>query len=76
MADKEATVFIIDLGSTMGERAQGRTETNLEWAMQYVWNKINAKVREQKRQLTEGVFREKDRRSWYHRLSNERCYVT
>ena len=45
MADKEATVFVIDLGASMGYREQGRELTNLEWAMQYVWDKIVAKVR-------------------------------
>jgi ATP-dependent DNA helicase 2 subunit 2 len=44
MADKEATVLIMDLGASMGYREQGRDMTNLEWAMQYVWDKITAKV--------------------------------
>jgi len=44
MADKEATVFVIDLGETMGKKEQGRDMTNVEWAMQYVWDKIGAKV--------------------------------
>jgi hypothetical protein len=44
MADKEATVFVIDLGSSMGECKQGRKENSLEWSLRYVWDKINAKV--------------------------------
>jgi len=44
MAEKEATLFVIDLGSSMGKREQGRDITNLEWSMQYVWDKITAKV--------------------------------
>jgi len=44
MADKEATVFVIDVGSSMGKCEQGRDMTNLEWSMQFVWDKITAKV--------------------------------
>ncbi|KAF2275526.1 SPOC domain-like protein [Westerdykella ornata] len=40
MAQKEATVFIVDLGHTMGRKEHGRDKTNLEWAMQFVWDKI------------------------------------
>lgn len=45
MADKEATVYIVDVGSSMGERHQGRSVTDLEWGMQYVWDRITATVR-------------------------------
>jgi ATP-dependent DNA helicase 2 subunit 2 len=45
MADKEATVLIIDLGASMGQTAQGRPMSNLEWCMQYVWDKVTTKVR-------------------------------
>jgi ATP-dependent DNA helicase 2 subunit 2 len=44
MADKEATVFIVDLGASMGQHSQGREMTNLDWCLQYVWNKVSAKV--------------------------------
>jgi ATP-dependent DNA helicase 2 subunit 2 len=44
MADKEATVFVIDVGASMGKCEQGREMTNLEWSMQFVWDKITAKV--------------------------------
>jgi ATP-dependent DNA helicase 2 subunit 2 len=45
MADKEATVYIIDVGKSMGRKSHGRTEMDLEWAMQYVWDKITTTVR-------------------------------
>lgn len=45
MAEKEATVFVVDLGESMGETAQGREASNLDWSMQYVWDKITAKAR-------------------------------
>ncbi|KAF1958233.1 SPOC domain-like protein [Byssothecium circinans] len=44
MAGKEATVFILDLGETMGEKRHGRDQTDLEWAMEYVWDKITTTV--------------------------------
>ncbi|KAG5437562.1 hypothetical protein PCANB_000990 [Pneumocystis canis] len=44
MADKEATVFVIDLGHQMGNYQKGRTQNDLEWALNYVWNKISSKV--------------------------------
>lgn len=44
MADKEATVYIVDVGKSMGERHHGRSVTDLEWAMQYVWDKITTTV--------------------------------
>lgn len=44
MAEKEATVYIVDMGRSMGEQHHGRAVTDLEWAMQYVWDRITATV--------------------------------
>ncbi|PWY91052.1 ATP-dependent DNA helicase II subunit 2 [Aspergillus heteromorphus CBS 117.55] len=44
MAEKEATVYIVDCGRSMGERRNGRSVTDLEWAMQYVWDRITGTV--------------------------------
>ncbi|OCK79803.1 ATP-dependent DNA helicase [Lepidopterella palustris CBS 459.81] len=44
MADKEATVYIVDVGQSMGETNNERNKTNLEWAMDYVWDKITMTV--------------------------------
>ncbi|KAL4952578.1 SPOC like C-terminal domain-containing protein [Aspergillus filifer] len=44
MADKEATVYIVDVGKSMGERRHGREITDLEWAMQYIWDHITTTV--------------------------------
>ncbi|PYH95550.1 ATP-dependent DNA helicase II subunit 2 [Aspergillus ellipticus CBS 707.79] len=44
MAEKEATVYIVDFGRSMGERRNGRSMTDLEWAMQYVWDRITGTV--------------------------------
>jgi len=44
MAGKEATVFILDIGQSMGEKRHGRNQTDLDWALEYVWNKITTTV--------------------------------
>ena len=44
MAEKEATVYIVDLGLSMGDKHQGREQSDLDWAMQYVWEKITSIV--------------------------------
>lgn len=44
MADKESTVYIVDVGSSMGAKRNGRTESSLDWAMNYVWEKITSTV--------------------------------
>lgn len=45
MADKEATIYIVDVGKSMGECRNRRSITDLEYAMQYVWDRITATVR-------------------------------
>jgi len=44
MTDKEATVFVIDLGASMGRKNHDRAETDLDWAMKYVWDKVATMV--------------------------------
>jgi ATP-dependent DNA helicase 2 subunit 2 len=44
MAQKEATVYIIDVGHTMGSKRHGRKKSDLEWAMEWVWDKITTTV--------------------------------
>jgi len=55
MADKEATVYIIDLGHSMGEKSQGRKESNLNFSMRYVWDKISTTVAASRKTWTIGV---------------------
>lgn len=55
MAAKEATVFIIDLGPTMAEQHQGRKDSDLSFAMRYVWDKIFAIVATERKTLNIGV---------------------
>ena len=44
MAGKEATVFIVDCGRSMGKHGEGRQQSNLDWSLQYVWDKITTTV--------------------------------
>ncbi|KAK5173886.1 ATP-dependent DNA helicase yku80 [Saxophila tyrrhenica] len=55
MAGKEATVYIVDCGLTMGERSHGRKETNLEWALEYVWDRITSTVATGRKTALAGV---------------------
>ncbi|KAI1402222.1 ATP-dependent DNA helicase II subunit 2 [Hypoxylon fuscum] len=55
MADKEATVYIIDLGSSMGDCHNGRVESDLDWSMRYVWDKISTTVAASRKTWTVGV---------------------
>lgn len=40
MSDKEATVYVVDVGKSLGDCHNGRVETDLEYGMRYVWDKI------------------------------------
>lgn len=51
MADKEATVYIVDVGKSMGLKNQGREQTDFDWVLQYVWDKITTTVRSFRAQL-------------------------
>jgi ATP-dependent DNA helicase 2 subunit 2 len=45
MADKEATVYIVDVGRSTATTRHGRSESDLDYAMQYVWDRITNTVR-------------------------------
>jgi ATP-dependent DNA helicase 2 subunit 2 len=40
MADKQATVYIVDVGLSTGDCHNGRVESDLNYGMRYVWAKI------------------------------------
>ncbi|KAI4759129.1 putative Ku family DNA helicase [Aureobasidium sp. EXF-3400] len=44
MAQKEATVYIVDLGESMSEKHNGREISDLDWALTYVWDKITTTI--------------------------------
>lgn len=45
MADKEATVYIVDVGASMSVKNNDRGVSDLDWVMTYVWDKITSTVR-------------------------------
>lgn len=55
MADKEASVFIIDLGAPMADCHNGRVESDLDWSMRYVWDKVCTTVAASRKTWTIGV---------------------
>lgn len=55
MAEKEATIFILDLGASMAECHSGRDESDLDWSMRYVWDKITDIVAANRKTLCVGV---------------------
>ncbi|RMZ80226.1 hypothetical protein DV738_g2773, partial [Chaetothyriales sp. CBS 135597] len=44
MADKEATVYVVDVSKSMGKSHHGREQSDLDWALTYVWDKITTTV--------------------------------
>ncbi|KAL2022329.1 hypothetical protein VTK56DRAFT_5727 [Thermocarpiscus australiensis] len=55
MADKEVTVYIIDLGESMAGCHNGRSESDLDYSMRYVWDKISTTVAASRKTWTVGV---------------------
>lgn len=55
MADKEASVFVIDLGSSMGQTRHGRQESDLDYSLRYVYDKITSIVATNRKTLLVGV---------------------
>jgi hypothetical protein len=52
---KEATVYVLDLGATMGECHSGRVETDLQYAMRYVYHKMADNMSSTRTTLSTGV---------------------
>ncbi|KAL2889122.1 ATP-dependent DNA helicase 2 subunit 2 [Ceratocystis lukuohia] len=55
MAEKEALVFVIDLGQTMAAHESGRDESNFDWGMRYVWDKISHIASMNRKTLNVGI---------------------
>jgi len=55
MGDKECNVFIIDLGRSMGQKRHDREQTDLDYSLQYVWDKITNYVYLGRKGLVTGV---------------------
>ncbi|TKA65641.1 hypothetical protein B0A55_10280 [Friedmanniomyces simplex] len=55
MVSKEATVYIVDCGSTMGERSHGRKQTNLDFTLEYIWDRITATIASGRKTAMAGI---------------------
>ena len=55
MADKEASVFIVDLGQSMSRQRHGRDKSDLDYSLQYVWDKLSNIVYLGRKGLVVGV---------------------
>ena len=48
-------MFILDLGASMAQTNSGRAESNLDWSMRYVWDKITDIVAANRKTLCVGA---------------------
>ena len=55
MAEKESTVYIVDVGTSMGSVHNGREISDLDFAMTYIWDKITSTVALDRKTATLGV---------------------
>lgn len=55
MADKRATVYIVDLGPSMGHCHNGRTVSDLDWSLPYLWDKITTTAQAARKGWSVGV---------------------
>lgn len=55
MAEKESTVYIVDVGASMGSTHNGRDVSDLDFAMTYIWDKITSTVALDRKTATLGV---------------------
>jgi len=55
MASKEATVYIVDVGASMGKQNHDRYVTDLDWALEYIWDKITTTVATDRKTALVGV---------------------
>ena len=55
MAEKEATVYVVDVTRQMGKPRNGRSESDLDWSLRYVWDKIASIVATERKTLLQAV---------------------
>lgn len=55
MSGKEATIFIVDQGASMGRKSNGRSESDLDFAMRYVWDSLATIMITGRTTLTVGI---------------------
>jgi ATP-dependent DNA helicase 2 subunit 2 len=55
MTEKEAKVFIVDVGESLTHCNNGRTETDLDWSLRYFWDRISEIVSLNRKTICVGV---------------------
>lgn len=55
MADKQAFVYIVDVGSTTAKQNHGRPESDLAWSLPYFWDKITTTAQASRKTWCVGV---------------------
>ncbi|KUI55519.1 ATP-dependent DNA helicase II subunit 2 [Cytospora mali] len=55
MADKQAFVYIVDVGSSTANCNTGRSQSDLDWSLRYVWDKIAATAQASRKTWCLGV---------------------
>ncbi|KAJ9602107.1 ATP-dependent DNA helicase yku80 [Cladophialophora chaetospira] len=55
MADKEVTIFIVDVARSMGKQHNGRKQSDLDWSLQWVYDSITNIVFTGRKTLQVGV---------------------
>ena len=55
MADKEATVYVVDVGKSMAQKHGGRKQSDLDWTMLYIWDKITTVMSWDRKSTLQGV---------------------
>ena len=55
MAEKEAIVFVVDVGATMARMVPPRTESNLDYALRYVYSRLGDMAATSRKTLCAGI---------------------
>ncbi len=53
--EKEATVYVVDVSRSMKQKHSGREQNDLDWSLQYLWEKITNTVLTGRKTLQIGV---------------------
>ena len=55
MADKQAFVYIVDVGASTAKRNHGRPESDLDWSLPYFWDKVASTTQASRKTWCVGV---------------------
>lgn len=55
MGDKEASIYIVDVGPSMANCNSGRSESDLDWSLRYIWDRITTTAQAKRKTWCVGV---------------------